>query len=162
MHFTRVGFSTSTHLVSTIIRAVTRSKVSHAWLVYYDQDFERDMVLEASAHGFRLVPLDVFARSNTVLAVHDLGRTLHQGLRSLSAWLGSRYDGLGLMGMAWVMFGKWLRCRWKNPFRSTNTMFCTEAIVRALQADGYPGAEALDPEGTTPAELLVFLGEPRL
>ena len=36
-------------------------------------------------------------------------------------------------------------------------MFCSEAIVRTLQAANYPGASALDPASTTPEALLEFM-----
>lgn len=154
---TRVGFSTSKHPISAVIRWVTRSPASHAWLVYWDQDFQRDMVMEASAYGFRLIPFSVFQKNNTVIEVHDLGVMLHQGLSSVSDWLGSRYDGLGLIGMLWVYLGRMLKRRWSNPLGSPHGMFCTEAIVRALQADLFPGSSALVPEGSSPPDLMVFL-----
>ena len=64
---TRIGFSTTDALLSRLIRRLTRSKVSHAWLVYHDVDFDREMVMEAVGAGFRIVPLDKFARHNRIV-----------------------------------------------------------------------------------------------
>jgi len=154
---TRIGFSTSTHLLSRLIRHLTRSPASHAFLLYWDEDFKRDMVLEANGKGFNLIPFDLFQRINTVVEVRDLGRPLNQGLVHVSQWIGTRYDGLGMIGMGMVLLGRILKRRWANPLGASSSLFCSEAIVRALIADGFPGASALDPESTSPADLMVFL-----
>lgn len=153
----RIGFSTSASWISGVIRTVTSSKASHAFILYWDQDFQTHMVLEAARDGFRLVTFERFLMHNTVVELIDVQSTLNQGLAHVSSWVGSRYDTLGLFGMVWVVLGKWLKRRWKNPFGSSRSMFCSEAIVRALRADGFPEASKLDPEATSPADLLAFL-----
>lgn len=127
-------------------------------MLYFDDDFKRDMVIEANGSGFNVIPFSLFQRKNTVVCVHDLQRPLNQGLATLSEWIGTRYDGLGMIGMGWVILGQWLRRRWSNPLGASKSLFCSEAIVRALQSDGFPGAKALDPEACSPADLMVFLG----
>lgn len=158
----RIGFSTSQSWLSALIRFLTRSRVSHAFILYWDRDFMNHMILEATHDGFRLVTVERFLAHNTVVELIDVGRTLNQGLSHVSAWVGSRYDAMGLVGMVWVVLGRWLRRRWHNPLGSSRSMFCSEAIVRALRADGFPGADSLDPEATSPADLLAFLYSSKL
>lgn len=161
MTLVSVGFSTSTHLVSRIIRWFTDAPASHVWLTFNDPVFaDMQMVLEASGRGFRLVPFQTFLLHNRIIAVVPLQPHpgLPVGLAYLGAWLGTDYDATGLLGMAWVSAGRWLRMRWRNPWASSRGMFCTEAVVRMLQAALYPGASTLDPDATLPTELLAFLG----
>lgn len=71
-------------------------------------------------------------------------------------YVGSRYDFEGLIGMTWVMIGRWLRRKWKNPFRSAKNVFCSEAVIRAmLDSPGYGAACPLDPE-SSPEDLLLY------
>jgi hypothetical protein len=154
---TRVGFSTTRALVSRLIRRLTGSRVSHAFLVYDDVDFERTMVMEAVGSGFRIVPLDRFERHNTVVRIFTPRHPIDVGLRSAVDWLGEGYDTGGLLGMALLLVLRSLKLRIKrrNLLASSRTLFCSEAVARACRASGYPGFR-LDPETTTPQDLLAF------
>lgn len=156
----RIGFSTTNKLLSRIIRKLTRSRASHAFLVYRDVDFGRDMVMEAVGHGFRLVPYDGFQRRNTIVAEITPAYSIEQGLRRAVDWLGANYDKGGLVGMAYLLVLRWLRLRsrsvrLKNPLAASRALFCSEAVARACAWSKYPGFD-LDPESTTPQDLLDF------
>jgi hypothetical protein len=156
----RVGFSTHTNnIMSRVIRWFTHSKVSHVWLLVEDTFFGVDMVMEATETGFRLIPYANFvAEGNTIVAVLEPAYPLDTGVQTAVHWLGERYDFAGLFGSAFVMLGRWLKRKWRNPLDAPKSMFCSEAVTRVLQASAYPGAEALDSSATTPQDLLVFLG----
>ena len=64
------------------------------------------------------------------------------------------YDVTGLLGMAWVKIGRWLKHCWKNPFRSTRNIYCSEAVVRGLIEEKYPELPFKDPETVDPNEIL--------
>jgi hypothetical protein len=51
----------------------------------------------------------------------------------------------------------WCKRKIRNPLHDPDSMLCSEAIVRVLQAAQYPGAASLDPPSTTPEALLEFL-----
>ncbi len=152
----RIGFSTTNALFSRIIRRLTESKVSHAFLVYWDADFERDMVMEAMGRGFRIVPFDKFQLHNRVVEVFTPRHSIERGLRRAVDWLGTDYDARGLLGMALVVLARWFTLRRRrNPFGSSRALFCSEAVARACAWSDYPGFE-LDPEATTPQDLFDF------
>ncbi len=158
----RIGFSTQRgNPVSATIRFFTGSKTSHAWLLVVDPLFDMELVMEAHELGFRLVPFKTFRKNNRIVALIDPGHPLEPGIREAAKWLGSIYDFAGLFGMLFVMLGRVLKRKWKNPFRSARSMFCSEAVVRVLRASGYPGAERLSPENTTPQDLLDFFEKQR-
>jgi hypothetical protein len=155
---TRIGFSTTDALLSRLIRRLTRSRVSHAWLVYRDVDFDREMVMEAVGAGFRIVPLDKFARHNRIVEIVTPRYSIDEGLKAAVDWLGEGYDRRGLVGMALLLLFRALRRRTRgvrNLIASPRALFCSEAVARACRASGYPGFER-DPETTTPQDLYAF------
>lgn len=154
---TRVGFSTTRALLSRAIRRLTGSRVSHAFLVYEDVDFQRTMVMEAVGSGFRIVPLDKFARHNEIVRIFTPRHPIDTGLRKAVDWLGEAYDARALLGMALLLALRSLRLRLKrrNFLASSRALFCSEAVARACRASGYPHFH-LDPETTTPQDLLAF------
>lgn len=156
----QVGFSTHRNsLLSWLIRKLTRSEASHAWILLDETYFGTQMVLESvGIGGFRLVTYDLFKKQkNRVIALVDPGVDLEPGVHEAAQWLGTSYDHLGFFGAGIAVLGRWIYRRWHNPFRSASSQFCSEAVVRILQTSHCPGADSLDPETTTPQDLLDFL-----
>lgn len=154
-----VGFSTprTWNPLSALIRAMTRSRTSHAFLLVEDPAFRMRLVLEAHSTGFRLVSFTRFVKDNRVVALAEPPHPVDPGLPSAGEWLGESFDVLGLFGIFLALLRRWVRQGpLRNPFPTPSALFCSEAVIRTLQAAGYPGAADLDPEGTTPAELLGF------
>ncbi len=155
---TRIGFSTTDGILSRLIRFGTRSPVSHAFLVYFDVDFDREMVMEAVGAGFRIVPLDKFAKHNRIVEIVTPRHSIDEGLKKAVDWLGEGYDKGGLLGMALLVVLRSLRLRvrrLRNLFANRSTLFCSEAVARACVASHYPGFR-LDPGTTTPEDLFAF------
>jgi hypothetical protein len=155
-----IGFSTPRRWnpLSALIRAMTRSRTSHAWLLVEDPAFRLRLVLEAHSTGFRLVSFTRFVKDNRVVALVEPAHPVDPGLPAAGEWLGDSFDVLGLFGIFLTLVGRWIRQRpWRNPFPTPSALFCSEAVVRTLKAAGYPGSAALDDEATSPADLLAFL-----
>ena len=154
----RVGFSTcKTNVLSRIIRWFTKSQASHAWLLVEGSFLGMDMVMEATEGGFRITPYETFKKGHDIVAVLDTAFPLDSGVRTAAAWLGERYDYLGLFGSAFVMLGRWMKRKWKNPLDEPHAMFCSEAVAFIIKESGYPGSESMDPSSTTPQDLMDFL-----
>lgn len=155
----RVGFSThKSNFLSATIRIFTGSKVSHTWLLVEDEPFFGiPMVMEATEVGFRYIPFETFKSKNDVVEVLTPTHPLDKGVHVANAWLGDSYDFLGLLMSFFVVVGHWVKRKVKNPVHSSRSMFCSEAVVRVLQASDYPGVADLDPSSTTPQDLLSLL-----
>jgi hypothetical protein len=135
---------------------MTRGRCSHAWLLYYDQDFECDMVMEAHTE-WRLVPFDVFMRKNTIVRIFVPRQSIDGGLKLGGHFLGTRYDVEGaFVGLFLVELFKRFGRKLRNPFRSRRSWFCSEGVVQVLRSARYPGADKLSPSDTTPEDLLKF------
>lgn len=156
---TQIGFSTPNWFnpVSLLIRKITRSRASHTFFVYWDKDFEMQMVMEAHELGFRLVPFERFEKHNTIVKLVVPKRPIDIGLRRVAQnFLASHYDYAGLVGMAVVRFGRWLKRKWNNPFKDSKHVFCSEAMTLAMQwSPGYDDFTD-DPSTVDPEDLLEY------
>jgi hypothetical protein len=103
----------------------------------------------------------VFRRQNRIVKIVKPAVDLRPGFQRLvPTWLGRfDYDFAGLLtGGILTAVRRWTKRQVKNPLRSAGQVFCSEAVVRVLQAPevDYPGAQGLDPESSTPADLMVM------
>ena len=64
----RIGFSTTNHLLSKIIKKITNSKCSHVWFLYYDENFKCDMVMEAH-FTYQVIPFEMFKKNNKIIEI---------------------------------------------------------------------------------------------
>lgn len=155
-----VGFSTPKfpNPVSWLVRLITRSKASHAWVAYHDPTLGIDVVVEAHELGFRMLKYDNFVAKNNVVAIFRLKYSPQSFMPYMSRWLGTVYDFLGLIGIGVSILGKYLGWKHlKNPFDSPDAVFCSESIVRALKAMDPVKYGDLDENNTTPQGLMDFL-----
>lgn len=158
-----VGFSTSKGfggLLSRLICWLDGSPASHVWVLYEDPVLACWMVLEAHSTGFRTVPLQTFRQRNNIVKIIAPAYPISSGLPMAAEWLGSHYDFAGLLGMLWVVAGRALKQRWKNPLRSATAQFCSEAVARVLLAAQYPQAESMQPDNCSPKDIMRLLEQP--
>lgn len=156
-----ISFSTGRHSpISAIIRWVTGSKVSHAFLTYDDATLGDRWLLEADRGGFTAQRLAIFEKSNVVVVAIPIDLP-PEVVRAADRWVGDvGYDYEGLFGNALADLQVWLRLKTRSAvhvWHSARSMFCSEAMVRLLQLGKYPGAEKLVPWKTSPQGLLDFL-----
>lgn len=165
-----VGFSTpkAFNPVSWLIRKITKSQVSHAWVAYHSDLFDLDMVMEAHELGFRSLTFENFKAKNKIVKTFPVDVDITPGLRLLATSLGDTYDYGGLFGMSFVLMGNWLKRKFKkwrkvvrNPWHSAKRMFCSEAVVIMLQASNSRMVKDLVPENTSPQMLMDILGGKR-
>jgi hypothetical protein len=149
----KIGFSTSKALTSRAIRWVTRSRVSHVFLLVEDSFLGQDMVMEAIASGFQLIPYSNFKSGNEIVTLITPVVPLDDGVKKATDWLGEKYNFEGLAGMLLVLAGRWLGRKWRNPLRSAHSVFCSEVATMILQSVNYPGVMDLDPQSTDPEDL---------
>jgi hypothetical protein len=151
----RIGFSTTNSWVGRAIRWLTKSTVSHVFLLF--EFAGREWVVEAGWNGVVIIPWSKFQAQNVVVKLIDVPEAYSIDLGRTLDMVGEPYDYSGLLGMTWVMVGRWLRKKWHNPTQSGKALFCSEMVVILLQQSGYPGADTLDSHSTSPDDLLKFL-----
>lgn len=146
-----VGFSTTNKLMSRVIRWVTRGKVSHAWISFYDPTLEMRLVMQAEAWGFEVRPWERWVTENTLIAQFRPVRNLDKSLKWIAKSLGTKYDWKSaFFAGLWRWFGVWIRGRLNSPKK----LMCAEAVLRFLRHGGVVATAHLDPEVTPPVRVL--------
>ncbi len=154
-----VGFSTPRRWnpLSALIRKLTGSQFSHAWLLVEDPLFQLRLVLEAHTTGFRLISLARFVKDNQVLELVVPAHALDEGLPQTGEWLGDDYDVRGLFSIFLATLCQLVTHKKINGRRrASKGLFCSEAVVRSMKAANYPGARRLGNETTSPSALFDF------
>lgn len=149
-----VGASTTATWLAWVIRWFTGQKPSHAWISYWDETNNCRVVMEAEAR-MRVVPWDwwIEADPGKRMWVYACKVDLLPGVNEYFKLVGTRYDYKNLIWHALKRFlGTWLRRPWRSPAR----VLCSELLVRIMKLCQVPSVEKLDPESTTPGDLVNF------
>lgn len=146
-----IGFSTTNKWISRLIRWVTRGRVSHAWIAFYDPCLEVRLVMQAESWGYEVRPWELWRSQNILVAEFKPKFGLVGPLRRIAKSLGVKYDWKSaFFSGLWRWFGVWIRGRFNSPKK----LMCAEAVIRFLQDGGCIAVSHLDPEVTSPARLL--------
>ncbi len=143
-------FTTSGHWVSRLIRFFTRSPVSHVMIGH--EYLRQPISLHADTRGIIIETREKSLKGREVYAEYRIIQGVH--LQKSIELLGQDYDFKGLIGFAIHVIAKWLRWKIRNPFTSSKEMFCSEFVVRMNQCGCIPEFDGLDPELTSPGDLL--------
>jgi hypothetical protein len=155
-------FTTTGSWVSAIIRWFTGGIASH---VAIGTDLHGvPVLLHADVGGVQLSHRGRFFGdfgSNAVVAEYRfVGDVAEARLARAVAHLGDRYDYAGLFGYAPVMVARWLGKKIRNPLASPRAMVCSEFVLLLdVGGDLVPAWQGLDPERTTPEDLLAICKE---
>jgi hypothetical protein len=146
-----IGFSTTNKLVSRLIRWVTRGRVSHAWIAFYDHSLGTRLVMQAERWGYEVRPWHRWRHENILVAEYRPQTQLDNSVCWIARSLGTKYDWTAAL---LVGLRRWLE-RWvKGRFQSPKKLMCSEAVIRFLQHGRITVVKNVDPETTSPARLL--------
>lgn len=153
-----ICFSTTKKLMSGVIRWATGGKFlvpaspSHALISHYDVSLGRRMVLQAEAWGFEHRTWERFEKDNILIAQFaPIGPDLEESLQWISSYLGADYDFVAAFLVGLKKFtGRAIKGRFSDPRK----LMCSEAVIRMLDHAGYASVRDLDPETTSPLELM--------
>ena len=151
-----IGFSTTTRLISRIIRWITGGTVSHAWIAYDDVTLGLRMVMQAEAWSFEVRPWQRWIGENKLIAeFHMMGGMPVSALRKRACDLGMKYDWRsGFWSGVSSWFRKWTKAGFGfRPSSTPGKLMCSEAVIRFLRDAGCPCVAGVDEETTSPAEL---------
>lgn len=149
-----VGLSATNTLLSKAIRWFTRQQPSHAWVSIWDDTLGRRMVLEAGTK-MRYVPWSFWeiADQGKKVWAYTCHLDLLPATVKYARFIGTPYDYKNLFWHALRRFmGAWIRAPWRSPTR----FLCSELLVRIMLEAGVPGTRGIDPEATTPGDLMNF------
>ncbi len=146
-------FSTSKSLISRLICWFTKSPASHVMIGLEIHGIP--MLLHCTAGGVQVTPRTKWFRDSELVAEYTFRPDILEGLRYAFMQLGVKYDYVSLLGFIPVLLFRWLRVKIKNPLASAKSMVCSEFILHVDHAHKIPEWVGLDPETTSPQDLLV-------
>ncbi len=144
-------FVTTGNPLSRLIRWITGSKASHCAIGGLHLEGV-PVVLHASLGGVQLTPRERFYAEHRAVAEYEMLAPVSV-TRAVEA-LGDHYDYVGLAGYLPVLLWRWLGRKMKNPFAGAKASVCSELLLALDSAGVVPEWAGLDPETTTPEDLL--------
>lgn len=150
-----VGFSRSNAVGSRLIRAITKSSVSHCFVILSGDDGLRgkSIVLAEDKGGFGPILLDVFVTGNTLVQTFTPTLDIGPGVDAMLPYLGTPYDYPGLLGDALDIEVERLGWHPRNWLHEPGAMVCSNVLLQMLQRVQYPGTSKLVPTTTRPDQL---------
>lgn len=152
-----IGFSTTDVWLSKLIRSVSRSKYSHAWVRHGSELWGGQWVTQADWPVVRTWPWDMASRTWTVQQLYRPTFDITLAMRSVRKDFEKRYDIAGLFGIFLVtVVQRWFHRRIQNPLASPDELFCSEFVcqmlmnVRLPDGTALPETERWSPEQASP------------
>jgi hypothetical protein len=148
-----VGFSTTKKFMSKLIRWITRSPVSHAWIAFDDETLGMRMVMQAETWGYEIRPWNRWCKENVLVAEFSIVcPRVPESLRWIATFLGTRYDyRAAILSGIWRWVKRWFKGRCLND---PTKLMCSEGVIRMLQDAECAAVLDLDPDATNPKVLL--------
>jgi hypothetical protein len=136
----QVGFSHANgfwSILSNLIMRATGRTYSHCWLLLRGEHgiMGTDVVLtEDENGGLHFAPWIGYQTGKTIVKIMSSPFDLTPGVKALLNVLGTGYDVTGLIGESWVeLWKRWFHRKVNDPFRVSSKMWCSEAVMLALE-----------------------------
>jgi len=152
-----IGLSTSSKITSRLIKWITKSKVSHAYIKF--EVAGEDLVIHATQKGVNCDHYGRFVRNAAIIEEYELlidKKHIKNALAYAVKQLDHPYDFLSIAGFVWVLFNKALGRKIRNPFRNRFAYNCSEFANNVLSKAGLD-TSFLDAETTSPEDIGKFL-----
>lgn len=148
-----VGFSTQRGPVAALVRWLTRSKANHCWMSLDLKGLP--IIVEAAVGGVKIVDRARWSRSNKVVGEFVPLNDVDEGVYEMFSHVGKSYDYSAFFGFIPVIIAsRWFKKKIKNPLASPQELICSEFLTLLRTGGGIPEWDHLDPETTTPEDLL--------
>ena len=142
---------------SWLIRLVTWSPFSHAYIMFHDDETDRWIVFQASGLKVNFIGKPMFDSVENIyeefiIPVSDA--TKKSVMQGAIDRCGSPYGTLQCVGFLWILFMRLFGKRVKNPLYSGSSYFCSEMVSDVLDEIGVGD---LDPSTMDPKDVRDFL-----
>ena len=142
---------------SWLIRLVTWSPISHAYIKYYNSYADRWVIFQASGSKVNVVGETLFNNIENIYSEFSIpvsASTKQKVIQGSIDKLGAPYGIKQIIGFGWVLLMRLLRRKVKNPFYSTSSFFCSELTSDELEEMGLNG---LDASAVSPWDVYKFI-----
>ena len=153
--FISLVFYRNNSILSKLIRLFTYSETSHVAICV--ERWGTKLLYQGTTRGVVFDTKESYElkTGNTEVAEYQIKVPVEHGMKYLLSLLGSKYDFAGAAGVGIVkVFKKWFGKKIKNPFASPKSMICSELVVELNHYGEIMSFDPLDPERTSPGDLL--------
>ena len=144
---------------SWLIRLVTWSPVSHAYIKLSLGELDKKIIFQASGLVVNMIGEDLFDLKENIYKEFtlDIADAKHKEILQYAIdQLGQPYNFKGVLGMAVVRIGKLLGRKWNNPFGyNSSGAFCSELVAYILET--YDNVSFADVADESPADVLAVM-----
>jgi len=149
-------FSKENSLYARIIRYLINGSVNHVFFIFWSEDWHDYLSMETDWRGTVLVPAkDLVQSMYKVRYFQCLNKDLVEGLLANFDLVGKKYAWSSIFGfLLKIIYQNTFKRIIPNPIRSKNRVFCSELAVDVLKKSGVGFSKNLDPESTSPEDLL--------
>jgi hypothetical protein len=145
---------------SWIIRAITRSKFSHAYIRFYSEEYNRWLVYQASGLKVNFIGQTSFDDVELVYEEFNVPvtpLTKKTAIQGAIDKCGSPYGVGQIIGFGAVLFMRIFGKNIHNPFYSGSSYVCSELVADILIEIDKEDAGSLDPSAMTPQDVYNFM-----
>ena|SRR5271165_1256828 len=144
---------------SWLIRLITWSKFSHAYIRYHNPYANRWIIFQASGLKVNIVGQALFNSQQIICQEFEIPVTTPTKLSTVQFAIdniGKPYGLKQVAGFAWVLFMRVFRKKVKNPFYSNSSFFCSELAGDVWNEIVQP-TDDIDPATFSPKDMCLFL-----
>lgn len=131
-----VGFSSHKGIFSWLIRAISRSKVSHTYLRVPVPEYADNMVFQASGLQVNYCNYDVFQQKSEVIEEYEIlvdDATYEYAELFRITEAGKPYSLLTVIGFLWILSMNGIKIKAENPFADGQKSYiCVEVVANCL------------------------------
>lgn len=157
-----IGFGTNEKFHSKLIRWITNHHHSHVWIEYVSETWDGVWIAHASPKGVVKETQENVYERYPKHVVYDIAIDVKKGLHAVRNDFGADYDYPSVIWNGFLLtiykVIRWNKLH-KLAARNVSKFSCSEFVSKILKKAGVPGADSLDPELTTPADLERFCAE---
>ena len=154
-----IGFATNKKLYSRLIRWAIQCPYSHVWLEYPSTLWAGQWAAHATEGGVRKEALEQAIKRYPKHVAFESKIVLQPGMMKARNLLGKKYDYKVIWHAILLVLYRttgW-KFLWRLVIRDMRKLTCSEFVSIILKGADVPGAERLDPELVSPADLYEFV-----
>jgi len=159
-----IGFSTSNSWISRLIEWGSSAKVSHAFFILKDENFNDTLIYQSDSDGPEIVTLEEFLKDRKIVCSITPSVDISEAVKeSIKRYIGFKYDYAADLCDAVRDLGSKLGMKWDVDFHGKHAFECAALVVQTLRlvtTPGYPDIMTLNPNIIQPGDLLAWLGGP--
>ena len=143
---------------SNIVLWLTRSKVNHVFVEYYNSFWRKNRAVDIDNTGVCDKPTASFDSFEN-LERWECSISLNDSLKQMEGFVGTtKYDWLGMFwGVIRLFFLRIFGMKINKTIQSKKRLFCSEFVAEVLKKAGVPGTENWITSDFSPGDLKKFV-----